>query len=291
MSTRADTHAASVAEPASSAEDALRLGYQGWSGCVVRAPRGSGAAPLVIDPSPGCELEPTAATLLLTHGHPEHVDGARAHLRRAQRAPVTVIASRHLCRYLERRSARHDDRFVPVAAGARVEANGWTVRVFEWEHMGLFPPGLVPAARYLLTLMRHPRGLLDIVRGGVTGPRHGPFLGYCVRAPATAGSLVYYGEGMHRRTSRQELRDALGDEPVETLVFGAEPEDAHALPALLAGHGIARTLAFEPHRPWRAEFGLPQLDLADLLTRLRAVGLDADALTTGETVTLRSAGR
>ena len=146
MNTRNDTHA----EHATDAEEALRLSYQGWSGCIVHAPRGSAASTLAFDPSPGLELEPVAATLLLTHGHFEHVNGALAHLRRAQREPVAVIASKHLCRYLERRSAGQDDRFVPVDVGSRVEANGWEVRVFEWEHMPLLPPGTGPARERFL---------------------------------------------------------------------------------------------------------------------------------------------
>jgi len=267
-----------------SADEALSLSYQGWSGCIVRAPRGATA--LAFDPAPDAELDPSGATLLLTHGHPEHVEGALAHLRRPQRAPVTVIASAHLCRYLGRRTPCREDRFVPVAAGARVEAGGWAVRVFEWDHMTLLPPGAAAAARYLARLARNPRGLARIALDGVWGPPHGPMLGYCVRAPGARGSLVYYGEGLHRRTSRQELRDALGDEPVDTLIFGAEPEDAATLPALLAGHAIGTTLAFEPHRPWRASFGLPQLDLLDLVDRLRRVGLDAQALALGDTVAL-----
>ncbi len=275
-------------EGTSKAEDAFHLSYQGWSGCIVRAPRGSGAATLVFDPSPEGAFEPAEATLLLTHGHPEHVGGALAHLRRTERAPVTVIASTHLCRYLERRTARHDDRFAPVGAGALVEANGWSVRVFEWEHMTLLPAGAGPAARYLLALAKHPRGFAGIVLGGVKGPRHGPMLGFSVRARGWNGSLVYYGEGLHRRTSRQELRGALGDEPIDTLVFGAEPEDAHALPELLGRHAVGKMLAFEPHRRWRAEFGLSQLDIAELTAKLRAEGLDAHPLAAGETVTLRS---
>lgn len=74
-----------------------------------------------------------------------------------------------------------------MAAGARVEANGWSVRVFEWEHMTLLPPGAGPAARYLVTLLRHPRGLAGIVLGGLRGPRHGPMLGFAVHAPGSNG--------------------------------------------------------------------------------------------------------
>lgn len=271
------------------ADAALHLRYQGWSGCAVRPPEGSHASPLVFDPSPGVELEGGALTLLLTHGHFEHVDGALAHLRRREREPVTVVASSPLCQFLERRAARPGDRLVPVGADSRVEANGWEIRVFEWVHMPLLPPGAGPAARYLLKLMKHPRGLAKMAVGGARGPRHRPMLGYCVRASAASGWLVYYGEGIHRQTTRAQVRAALGEGPVDALVFGAEPEDARALPELLAGQAAAHVLAFEPHRPWRAAFGLPQLDAAALAATLRAKGLDARPLTAGDTVTLPAA--
>ena len=268
--------------PASApAADAVRLSYQGWSGCLAQPPAGSGAGPLVFDPAPGCALPAEGATLLLTHGHPEHINGALAHLRRAQRAPVTVLASLHLCHYLEKRSARRDDRFVPVFAGSQVTANGWSVRVFEWEHLPLLPSGAGASARYLLKLMSRPRGLARIALGGATGPRHGPMLGYAVRPAGSSGWVVYYGEGIHRRTTREALRGALGEEPVDALVFGAEPEDVHALPELLADQRVKTVLAFEPHRPWRDSFSLPQLDLEALTTSLRARGLDARPLAPG----------
>lgn len=263
--------------------DTLRLGYQGWSGFVLRGPADGAQSVLAFDPCPKHALGSAGLVLLLTHGHPEHVQGALAHLRRAHRASATVVASSRLCRWLER-AARRSDRFVPVQPGDRVEVNGWAVRAFEWEHMSLLPPGALPAARYVLTLVRHPRGLAKIALGGITGPPHGPMLGYAVRPIGGGGALVYYGEGVHRRTTRAQLRAALGDEPVDTLVFGAEPEDAHVLPALLADHPVKRVVVFEPHRPWRAEFSLPQLDVADLGARLRAARLDARALTAGDTI-------
>lgn len=261
----------------------MELCYQGWSGLVVRAAAGRTGGALAFDPCPTEPLGAERVALLLTHGHPEHVQGSLAHLRREERAPVTVVASPHVCRWL-RRAAREADRFVPVTAGDRVEVEGWAVRVFEWEHMPLLPPGALHAVRHILALVSHPRGLAKIAFGGMTGPRHGPMLGYTVRAPGGGGALVYYGEGLHRKTTREQLRDALGDEPVGALVFGAEPEDAEALPALLSGQHVGRVLAFEPHRPWRTEFGMPQLDAADLDARLRAAELDARTLSPGETV-------
>lgn len=276
VGTRATAHASSAA---------LSIGYQGWSGCVLRA---NGASTLVFDPAPDSEV-PEGATLILTHGHFEHVDGALAYLRSPNRPPVSVIASPALCRYLARRTAGPEDRFIRVEAGDRIEVGGWTIHVFEWIHMSLMPPGLGNAARYVMKLVGHPRGLARMALGGARGPKqHGPMLGFRVQRDGGRGSLVYYGEGLHRRTSREELAQALGDEPVDALVFGAEPEDLEALPSLLAEHAVGRALAFEPHRGWRADFDLPQIDLEKLVARLRREGIDAGALTPGATIALGS---
>jgi len=260
---------------------ALELSYRGWSGFEVRAP---GRTSLLIDPAPDRAIADERAIILLTHGHPEHVAGALAHLRQRSRAPVTVIASGPICRYLEPRAAGREDRFLRVAARDRLEVLGWRVRVFGWTHMSLLPSGMLPAARYLATLLRHPRGLARMAWNDLRGPAHAPMLGYHVNAGA--GGVVYYGEGLHRLTSRRALEEALGPDPIDALVFGAEPEDVDALPALLAGCEVGRAIAFEPHRPWRADFGLPQLDAEDLVSRLSAGGLDALAMRADQTVTV-----
>jgi hypothetical protein len=268
----------------SAAPRSLELRYRGWSGFEVRAP---GRTAVLVDPAPDREIADERAIILVTHGHPEHVAGSLAHLRKTSRAPVTVIASAPICRYLERRTAGREDRFLRVAPRDRLEVLGWSVRVFGWTHMSLLPPGMLPAARYLATLLRHPRGLARMAWGDLRGPAHAPMLGYHVSAGA--GGVVYYGEGLHRLTSRRALEETLGPDPIDALVFGAEPEDVDALPALLAGHEVGRAIAFEPHRPWREDFGLPQLDAEDLVSRLSAAGLDALAVRADQTITVGAA--
>ncbi len=270
-------------------KNARELRYQGWSGLVVSPRERADKPALVLDPAPEHELSSERLVVLLTHGHPEHIDGTLAHLARRGRAPITVVASAALCRYLMARAPERGDRFVPVSPGEEIEVDGWTIRVFGWNHMPLLPPGAGKAARYVLTLMKRPKGLAKIVLGGVSGPPHGPMLGYSIRERGEASWLVYYGEGMHRQTTASELERVLGEDEIDALVFGVEPEDVEALPELLRGRRIERVrhlVAFEPHRLWRASFGLPQLDGVDLVQRLGSSDSRARLLDQGDAVSL-----
>lgn len=249
----------------------LSARYQGWSGFVLSSPDRA-EPPVVFDPSPDEPLAPIEQVIAITHGHPEHVLGALSHLRRAQRAPVTVVASPGVCRYFARHSARDDDRFVPVAAGDSVAVRRWRIRVFSWRHMPLLPPGLGPALRHLTRLLTHPIHTIRIALQSVGGPSHGPMIGFQVCCDSF-DSVVYLGEGLHRESTPAELDAALGGVPVGALVAGVEPEDSESIPELLSGRAISKVVLFEPHRIWRKRFGMPLADLAALAARLAGLGL------------------
>lgn len=264
--------------------------YQGWSGCILEVP-GDGALPTVVfDPAPGAPpIDPSPGKgpplILITHGHPEHVQGAAHHLGRSDRRPVVVAGSSSVCHYLGRRSVHPEDRFIPVTAGERFEEQGWRIDVFGWQHMGLLPPGLSPKLRHLGRLLSNPAQLLGIVADGLWGPAHGPMLGYRLESiPAHTKPLVYFGEGLHRRSTAQQLLHGLGDEA--TLVAGVEPEDVDALPGLLEGKRIYQVLSFEPHHVWRERFGMRRVDWPDFQDRLAAVGISCRPLTAGDRVQL-----
>lgn len=264
----------------------VRASYQGWSGFILESMSEPGAPRFVFDPSPDGELPVNELVIAITHGHPEHVQGARAHVRRRERAPVTVFASASVCRHLSRQSTVAGDRFVPVESGACVEAGGWRVRVFSWEHMTLLPPNLFLAAWYLLKLFSHPFRLARIGADSVVGPRHAPMLGFHVMPPGDEAALVYYGEGLHRHTTHEELRTAFGGAPIDALITAVEPEDTQQLPGLLGAYCIERIVAFEAHRIWREQFGMPQIDLPDLMQRLRDLGFATHTPAPGESLHL-----
>ncbi|MAG56217.1 MAG: hypothetical protein CMJ83_08005, partial [Planctomycetes bacterium] len=139
------------------AGDSVTLAYRGWSGFELTMP--SAGPPLIIDP-PDAELLPRdqEVRLLISHGHPEHIAGARNHVGDEGRtAPVSVIASARVCRYLKRRSRVPADRFHPVAEGDVLTWPGTRIEVFGWRHMPLLPPELGGALSHMGTLLRHPR--------------------------------------------------------------------------------------------------------------------------------------
>ena len=267
----------SVSAVADAAEHSLCASYQNWSGFVLRVPAATESVAFALDPSPDVALPNEPLVIAITHGHPEHVRGTLVHLKRSERAAVTVLASKYVCRYLQRRSANAQDRFMPVAAGEHVEVHGWRVRVFAWDHMALLPPSLFGALAHLAKLFRHPLRLARIARQSLGGPRHSPMLGFHLTAPESGTTLVYYGEGLHRRTTHAELQRALGEPPAQVLLAGVEPEDEEELPALIASSGCHRVVLFEPHKGWREQFHLPQVDMPRLLEQLREAGVHAEA--------------
>lgn len=249
----------------------LLIHYQEWSGCVAESSRPGEFPLLAFDPAPGHLLPARPLVILISHGHPEHVAGAAAHLSLARRPGVTVIASRSVCAYLKKLSRNSADNFLAVKPGETFEACGLRFEIFTWKHMPLLPPGWMRKAVYLARLASDPHLLATIALQGLAGPKHGPMLGFRINEKNGA-HLVYIGEGMHRETSRAALRACLGNCPVDVLLSAVEPEDCDVLPGLVSGLPIRNLLVFEAHRNWRDQFGLPQADLKAFAGNVRTLG-------------------
>ncbi len=111
----------------------LTLTYLGWSGFRIVFPDGP---ELYIDPPEGAALPLDQETsILVTHGHPEHVAGTLAHIcNPARNARMQVMASAAVCRYLRKRS-QDGDQFQPCRPQQRISISGLDIDVFKWRHM------------------------------------------------------------------------------------------------------------------------------------------------------------
>lgn len=263
---------------------AFELAYLGWSGFRITW---TGGPVVFVDPPDAAALpRDREAWIVLSHGHPEHVEGTRDYLADPGRAaPAAVVASPQVCRHLRRRSARPDDRFDPVGADDTVSLPGLTLAAFRWRHMPLVPPEPKLAARHIARLATHPGTTFGIVRDGLTGPPPGAMLGFRM-IPEEGPRVLLYSEGLHRRTPDTEIREASERGDVEVLIFAAEPEDADVLPDLVAALGAPIAVPYEAHREWREELGMPQVDLQRLTHDLAARGVTTRALARGERVLL-----
>ena len=245
------------------------LTYLGWSGFVLDFP---GAATIFIDP-PNDQTMPLDRdiTLLITHGHPEHVSGATSWLRNAARKGVgRVVASPGVCRYLKRQSRQAGDNFHPTSAGARLDLPGLLIDVFPCIHMPLLPPEKGGAATRIRQLARHPRLALSIVVSALKGPLlPGPVLGFRLR-PEHGPDILFWGEGMHRGAGLEKIRQTAAALPAQILIAAVEPEDEQLLPDLIAATGTPVTLPYEAHMPWRQGFGMGWADLDALSASLAA---------------------
>jgi hypothetical protein len=263
---------------------AFELAYLGWSGFRICW---TGGPAVFVDP-PDADALPRdgEAWIVLSHGHPEHVEGTKAYLADPGReAPATVVASEPVCRHLRRRSVRSDDVFHPVGAGDTLSLPGLTLAAFAWRHMPLVPPEPKLAAQHIARLATHPGTTYGIVRDGLIGPPPGAKLGFRM-LPDEGPRVLLYSEGLHRRTREAEIREIGASGDVEVLIFAVEPEDADALPDLVAALGASIAVPYEAHREWREELGMPQADLERLTRDLASRGITTLALTGGERILL-----
>ncbi len=255
------------------------LHYLGWSGFRIAVP---GGGSVLIDPPADVAMDGSDPVhLLLSHGHPEHVAGARTYLEHEVDGPVTtVIASPAVCRHLERQTRRRSVTFQPVLAGACVALGGGrSVEAFRWRHLPLLPPGLGAALRHVARLASRPGLAARIALAGLAGSPVGEMLGF--RLDLGERVIVAYGEGLHRRCLAAEAAAQCGGASDVLLLVAVEPEDEAALPGLLRSAGVTASILYEPHAGWRDAFGMKRADLGSLCRAMEAVGVRAVTATPG----------
>jgi hypothetical protein len=260
----------------------LHMTYLGWSGFRLSW---SGGPQVVVDPPDVAGLNRERETcLLLSHGHSEHVAGALKYLADTTRvAPVTIVASQTVCRYLQCRYSRRDDRFIPCRPGDVKILPDLRIDVFGWQHMPLLPSGLRPALRYLFHLVLHPNFAIKIIRDDLKVMRVGPTLGFRL-VPKRGPRLLLYSEGLHMHTSKIEVKETGRLLGAEVLLFAVRAEDAHVIPELVAEIGSSVAVHYEAHRFWREGFGLPIADLGHIAIQLKNRGISALTVTKGKTI-------
>jgi hypothetical protein len=258
----------------------IGLRHLGWSGFQLDWPDGP---TIFIDPPEASVLpRDRESWIALTHGHPEHVAGAAAHLADAQRpAAVRVVASPRVCAHLRRGSRHAGDCFHALDSDGEIALPGLRLQAFGWRHMPLLPPEPSLAVRHLARLARHPDVTFGIVKDGLVGPSPGMMLGYRM-VPDRGPRVLVCSEGLHRRTRVVEVRMLRENLPAELLLFAVEPEDAAVLPDLVAAIGVPDVVPYEAHRDWRAELGMPQADLDRLVRELAARDVGAHIVSRGQ---------
>ncbi|MCO5143615.1 MAG: cobalamin-dependent protein [Oligoflexia bacterium] len=237
----------------------IKLNYMGWSGFSLKSKSSSILPTILIDPPSDIRLEDQPYLFLITHGHPEHLIGACAYLKKLRKNPVTVIASKKVCGYLRRKTANALDEFIESGDKLELNIGGWNINVFKWTHMSLLPEGIGNKAWYLYKLLSHPVGVLKILINSFGVPIYDNMFGYRI-SENTSQQIIYYGEGLHRKTESKEISASIGKGKSNVLITAIEPEDLDSILASVTKANIDTIIAFEAHKNWRTDFSLPQLD-------------------------------
>jgi hypothetical protein len=265
------------------------LAYLGWSGFDLRFP---GLPPVLFDPPDGATIpRDRDICLIITHGHPEHIAGAAAYLRtKARNGRAEVLASPGVCRALKRRSGNKQDVFYPCRPGQTHSVDKFTIDVFECRHMPLLPPEKGEGLRRLRQIASNPGLAAGILADVLRFPLPGPTLGFrlaCAQSP----SILFFGEGLHRRARRDKIAATGARLPGDILIAAVEPEDVEAMPDLVSATGALTVVPYEAHAPWRRGFGMPAADLDTLSSRLQRQGYDIVRTDCNAPVSLNCAGR
>jgi len=270
--------------------------YLGWSGVIARVQE----VAVIFDPpdAPGvaAAIRPArAAIACVTHGHPDHVAGARGLLGALPGQPslrsVHLVSSAPIVRW-----AAAGDRHAVSDRGA-VEIAGARITAFAWTHAPLLPPGFRSSLAYAARVIRRPASAFDIARAALGRPLRAPTLGFHVAFPG-GQTLINYAEGLHGRADPLTVGVVASSLPAQAALVAVEPEDVPHLPRWISLLDSEQIYLYEAHRPWRERFGLPTVDLqacADRLAaqfpRLRLQALTLPARIAAEAVPAPGAGR
>jgi len=247
------------------------LSYLGWSGFKFSFP---GSAPLFIDPPNDSSLpRDTDISLLISHGHPEHISGALGYLRDSSRqGAANVLAPPRMCAYLKRRSRHPHDQFQPCLPGTAHNLDGVIVDAFQCHHMPLLPPekgATVERVKQLIGNVKLAVGIaLDVVRG----PLAGPMLGFRL-SPPQGSKILFLGEGLHRNIKRENIAEIGANYNSDIVITAIEPEDHQVLPDLISATQTAIAIPYEAHMPWREGFKMPLADIDGLSATLAGIGM------------------
>ncbi len=246
------------------------LTYLGWSGFLLRYP---GANAVLFDPPDQKNIpKHEDVSILLTHGHPEHIAGTASYLSDQRRTgKADVFASPVVCRTLKRRNAKRTDQLHPCHPGRTYRIGEVSADVFLTHHMPLLPPERGEGLRRLAQVIGNPRLAASIVRDVIRFPLAGPLLGFRTSAPGWP-RVLFYGEGLHRCTAREEVERVGTKLPNDLLITAVEPEDVDILPELIEAIRAPAVVPYEAHAPWRQGFGMPCADLGAFSSTLENRG-------------------
>lgn len=193
--------------------------YHGWSSLAIDSPEGK----LVFDPfwRPYCgaswfgpEAFDGASVICVTHGHEEHFLDTPDIVKRTG---ATVVAGPAVCNFLRKRSHVPAKQLVPVEMMQSVEARGYRIGAFPWQHrdINLFK------ALTRAVFQGNATQLKWAWSSATNAPFYAPYTGYHVQL-RDGTRILNYNEGFNTKMADAEIGDLARRFPADVLLAGMQ---------------------------------------------------------------------
>jgi L-ascorbate metabolism protein UlaG (beta-lactamase superfamily) len=232
--------------------DAQRIKYFGWSSLSIETTGGV----LFFDPffRPYCGVQWSslddylaADVVCLTHGHEEHfVDTPEV----VRRSGATVVSSRPVCRFLDRRSRIGAAQLRPLGFFEATEISGFRITAFDWKHRDINLARAVARAVFSANATQ----LKWAWSSATKAPFYAPYMGFHVEL-ADGTTILNYNEGFNSKMTDREIQELGRRFKVDVLLAGMQLNFVDDVARGVAALSPKTVVLYPPHEKFHEMMG------------------------------------
>jgi len=233
--------------------DTPKIKYFGWSSLSIESKAGT----LFFDPffRPYCGAQWSsledylhADVVCITHGHEEHFADTPEVV---QRSGATVVSSKKVCQFLEKRNKIPVAQLAPVEFDQPIEVSGFKITTFAWKHRDINLFRAMPKA-FLTANMTQLKWAWS---SATKAPFSAPFMGFYVELEDGTG-ILNYNEGFNSKMTDQEIEELGRRFKVDVLLAGMQLDFTEDVARGVAALAPKTVILYPPHEKFHEMMGV-----------------------------------